>query len=235
MKRSYTSLLCIAIGAGLWFSDSEPAARRGSGEDVDRYFRSGTGFFVTYAGELLTSGHVVRGCERIEVWPTDASSGVAASLESIDERLDVALLATHRSVSRVAILGGGPISRGQSVFTIGFGLTPSTPLDPVITRARADGMVRSQARRLFVLSARLYQGNSGGPVIDERGLIIGMVVGRYLTRPGVGVAICASELTRFLASAWRTSQTSQSPTERATKEDPGEDLRGISALVQCVK
>ncbi|WP_043283792.1 S1 family peptidase [Paraburkholderia oxyphila] len=232
MKRGYAALLCMAVAAGLCWSDGEASVPPGRGEGTDAWLRSGTGFFVTYAGELLTSAHVVRGCERIEVWPTDAASGIAASLESIDERLDVALLATHRSVSRVAVLGGGPVSSGASVFTIGFALTPSTPLDPVITRARAVGTVRSQGRRLLVLRARLYQGNSGGPVIDERGTLVGMVIGRYVKRPGMGVAVCASELARFLAGALRNSQT---PMARASNEDPDKELQGIAALVQCVK
>ncbi|RDK02207.1 S1 family peptidase [Paraburkholderia lacunae] len=194
-------------------------------------FRSGTAFFVTQAGEMLTSGHVVRGCERIEIWPNDASS-LPATLVSIDDQLDVALLATHHKVSRVAVFAGEPVRKNGSVFTIGFGLTPSSPLVPVITRGRAAGTARANGHLLLVVRAALHEGNSGGPVIDERGLLVGMVVGRYVDRLDLGVVVRASELAKFLGT---TRVMSRNSTDGAAKEDPGKNLRGISILVQCIQ
>jgi S1-C subfamily serine protease len=258
MHRARASLLCVIVAAGLLggkaaggarddfalfpirlpadeaeaaSSEASLTRREGNAESGGRFFRSGTAFFVTQAGDMLTSAHVVRGCEHIEIWPGEDSS-MLASLESIDPRLDVALLATHHGVSRVAILRAGPLPKNSSVFTIGFGLTPSTPLEPVITRSRAEGTVRVKGHRLLVLHATLYQGNSGGPVIDERGLLVGMVVGRYVDRPDLSVAVRASELARFLGT---TRSRLMASMNRSSKEDPGKNLREISALVQCVQ
>jgi S1-C subfamily serine protease len=233
VRRS--SLLCTIVAAGMLggkvaaaTADSKPF--RTDAGSTARLLRSGTAFFVTPAGELLTSGHIVRGCRQIDVWPDEASR-LGASLEAIDTRLDVALLATHRRVSRIAVLRAGRVSRHDAAFTIGYGLTASTPMQPVITRGRIDAIVDGKARRFLVMQAMLYEGNSGGPVLDEHGRLIGMVVGRYVSRPDRAVAIDASELARFLGT--RAAPPPRSSTDHAPGEGPRQTLREISALVQC--
>ncbi|MGU7776346.1 S1 family peptidase [Burkholderia sp. MR1-5-21] len=211
-------------------ADASQIRGKGGTESRAGLFRSGTAFFVTRAGEMLTSGHVVRGCERIEVWLDDVSS-VQASVESIDDKLDVALLATHHHVTRVAVFGAEPVRNDSSVFTIGFGLTPSSPLVPVITRGRVDSTARANRRRFLVVQAMLHQGNSGGPVIDERGRLVGMVVGRYVDRPDLGVVVRAGELARFIGA---TRSISRNSTGHSAQGDAEKHLREISVLVQCV-
>ncbi len=229
-QRCRSSLICTIVAAGMLGGKADPATFSADDERPAPLLRSGTAFFVTKAGDLLTSGHTVRGCRRIEVWPDD-DAGLAASLEAIDTRLDVALLATHRRVSRIAVLSDGRVARNDTVFTIGYGLTASTPLQPVVTRGRVNGMAHAKARRLLVLQAMLYEGNSGAPVLDERGFVIGMVVGRYADRPELGVAVRASELARFLDASARAPR---SAADRPSGDEPRQTLRDISALVQCV-
>jgi S1-C subfamily serine protease len=192
--------------------------------------RSGTAFFVTQAGEMLTSAHVVRGCARLEVWPEDGL-GIPASIESIDEHLDVALLATQHRVNQIAVHGHGSVPRNGSVFTIGFGLTPSSPLVPIFTHGVVEGDTEVRGRRLLVLRAALYEGNSGGPVIDSGGHLVGMVIGRYVDKPELSVAVRVSELAKFLGPGRSLASSS---TGRAVDVEPQAELRGISALVQCI-
>ncbi len=226
-NRRRSLLLCTMVAAGMLGGKAGAGVR----DEIDpvRLHRSGTAFFVTQDGELLTSGHIVRGCRHIEVW-RDEDARLDASLEALDSRLDVALLATHRRVSRIAVPRAGPVSRHAAAFTIGYGLTASTPLQPVVTRGRVDATVDAKARRLLVMQAMLYEGNSGGPVLDEHGLLIGMIVGRYVNRPDRAVAIDAGELARFLGAKAATPRTS---TDREPGEGPRQTLREISALVQC--
>ncbi|WP_244817929.1 serine protease [Caballeronia sp. Lep1P3] len=192
--------------------------------------RSGTAFFVARDGDLLTTAHTLRGCKRIEVWPDD-DSRLVASLVSVDTALDVAVLATHRSVSRIAVARAGPAGARVAAWTIAFGLTPSTPLLPVFTRGSVDGTVDIDARRLLAIHARLYEGNSGGPVIDDQGFLLGMIVGRYQARPDMAVAVRASDLAGFL----RTRAGAERDEPKRSSPDPQRTLRAISALVQCVQ
>jgi S1-C subfamily serine protease len=193
--------------------------------------KSGTGFFVTTVGEVLTSAHVVRGCDRIEVWQANAVSGIVASLEAFDAQRDLALLATAHRVRDAARFETRPVRGDSEVVTIGFGFTSTDPLDAVVTRARTGSTTRSQGDELL-MRARLYEGNSGGPVVDAHARVVGMVTGRYVNAPDVGVAIRASALVAFLARAARAPMMSATDGPGA---DPEKTLRDISVLVQCAQ
>ncbi len=208
-------------------------ASRAAGKDKSHegMFRSGTAFFVTQSGEMLTSAHVVRGCERINVWPRDMTS-IPASLVAIDEQLDVALLATNRAVKTAARPLAISVHQGMSVYTIGFGLTPSSPLVPVMTRGYVHGTAQPKGHRLLVLRAALHEGNSGGPVVDAQGALLGMIVGRYTNNPELSVAVRAQDLARFLDAR---PGAPTPPILQAPEMKPGARLRQISALVQCLE
>jgi S1-C subfamily serine protease len=195
-----------------------------------RLLRSGTAFFVTHTGNMLTSAHVVRGCKALVVWPR-GEAGVPASLLAIDDGLDVALLATRRAVDAIAVPALQPVAVGASVYTIGFGLTPTSPRVPVLTHGYANGAASVNGHRLLVLHAELREGNSGGPVIDASGRFVGMIVGRYADAPGSSVAVRTEDLARLPG-------TLPDPGEPSAPSFPGENWRSrlerIAALVQCV-
>lgn len=114
--RGPSPVLCAILAAGMLRTDALAASREridvsrvGSSVEESAPLaqrpglrRSGTAFFVARDGDLLTTAHTLRGCKRIEVWPDD-DSRLVASLVSVDTALDVAVLATHRSVSRIAV------------------------------------------------------------------------------------------------------------------------------------
>lgn len=233
----YVVRSCVVLGAVLEFGSGvavsmaaghggEPAGERGR----DGMQRSGTAFFVTLAGEMLTSAHVVRGCRRIEVWASDGKR-LPVSLVATDDRRDLALLATQQAVTAVARPVARSARQGAPIYTIAFGITPSSPLVPVMTRGHLHGNAQPKGHRLLVLRAALYAGNSGGPVVDAKGGLLGMVVGRYEKKPDLGVAVPAADLAQFLAAHSLPGQ----PATHATDKDPDTALRQVSALVQCVE
>jgi S1-C subfamily serine protease len=195
-----------------------------------RLLRSGTAFFVTHTGNMLTSAHVVRGCKAIVVWPR-GEAGVPASLLVIDDGLDVALLATGRAVEAIAVPVLRPVAAGASVYTIGFGLTASSPRVPVLTRGYVKGVAYVNGHRLLVLQAELREGNSGGPVIDASGRFAGMIVGRYADAPGSGVAVRSEDLARLPGTLPDPGKHSVQP---MSEENWRSRLERIAALVQCV-
>jgi S1-C subfamily serine protease len=195
-----------------------------------RLLRSGTAFFVTHAGTMLTSAHVVRGCKMIVVWPRNEAS-VPASLILVDDRLDVALLSTRRAVTRIAVPASHPLAAGAPVFTIGFGLTVSSPRVPVFTSGEVKGEVDINGRRLLVLRAELHEGNSGGPLIDTSGRLVGMIVGRYADAPESSVAVRLQDLARVPGAM---PAPGESPVQPLAGESWRSRLENIAALVQCV-
>jgi len=227
--RRRTVLACLIVAAGLGGASGFCAGR-----DHGGMLRSGTAFFVSRSGEMLTSAHVVRGCRRIDVWAGDTKR-VTATLAAIDERRDLALLVTNHPVEAAA----RPLDRtvravpaGAPVYTIGFGLTPSSPLVPVMTRGSVRGTSRSRGHGLLVLHAALHEGNSGGPVVDAQGVLVGMIVGRYADKPDIGVAVPARDLAQFLDAR---STAPPLPAAGSAAMVPDARLRQISALVQCVE
>lgn len=192
--------------------------------------RSGTAFFVTANGLMLTSAHTVAGCRRIEVWPS-AGPALAASIRALDAKLDVALLATAPGTAQASARWGTPAPLHASVDTIGFGLTPSTPRVAVLTHGVLEGATQIDAQTRLVIAARLYAGNSGGPVLDRGGVVQGLVIGRYRDDPERAVLAPAAALLAFLrAEGVDVRRLSHANGKAATNNAR---LRQIAALVQC--
>lgn len=194
--------------------------------------KSGTGFFVSREGLLLTSAHVVTGCHDISIWARDGVQR-RARIVAKDVMRDIALLATGSHSPRYYALGGrGSAPVGEEVFTLGFGVIPAEPLKPIVTAGNFAGDSRApRGNRILVIRARLHAGNSGGAVIDAAGSLLGMVIGREQTWPEFGVLIPSSELVPMV-SAYTPPAAAAPP--RPPGESPPALLRAISALIQCV-
>ncbi|WP_204117263.1 serine protease [Paraburkholderia sp. C35] len=216
-----------AVGGDI--SGSKPPGKQAARAGL---LRSGTAFFVSRTGEMLTSAHVVQGCKRINVWPGEEPP-IQATLIAVDKDLDAALLSTDRPVDMIAERTGQSVGTGASIYTIGFALTASSPRVPVITRGDVNGTVENNGRRLLVLRAALHEGNSGGPVVDAKGVLRGMIIGRYADRPELSVAVRAQDLARFLGSDH--GDMSALPPHPPVALKVSARLKQIAALVQCEK
>lgn len=138
---------------------------------------SGTGFFVSASGGVLTNFHVVRGCST--VWVTQSNAArQPASVVAKDETNDLALLATGLKPTLVPALNTRP-RVGENIFVYGF------PLSSILatTGNFTQGIVTATAglnddTRMLQISAPVQPGNSGGPVIDAAGNVEGVLVSK---------------------------------------------------------
>jgi S1-C subfamily serine protease len=131
----------------------------------------GSGFVIDDAGDLLTNEHVVRTAERVRVRFESGEEATAAVLAT-DVRRDVALLRIDRGGT-----GGLPIRSelpaiGAEVYAVG------APLDPSYSATVSKGIVsalRTIDGELWIQSdVNVQPGNSGGPLLDARGNIVGI-------------------------------------------------------------
>jgi len=124
---AFAALACAAQGRAALARPS------GAGERaVTDRVKSGTGFFVSRDGFLLTSAHVVAGCQHVSVWDSAGTSYRSYTI-GLDRRLDVALLwAEGISPSRLASVTRMSVQRGEPVVTLGYGVIPTEPLKPVL-------------------------------------------------------------------------------------------------------
>ncbi|MBS0445861.1 MAG: trypsin-like peptidase domain-containing protein [Proteobacteria bacterium] len=135
--------------------------------------RVGAGFFVDAHGHVATSAHLVAGAQQVLVrLPDDRYA--EATLVGVDETTDVAVLSVP-GVQIAPVLGStAPLRPGDWVLTIGepYGLRRSLSAGIV---GGIDRHFREDGEVLFIQSdAALNPGNSGGPLVDADGNIIGM-------------------------------------------------------------
>ncbi|MGX6608060.1 S1C family serine protease [Micromonosporaceae bacterium Da 78-11] len=140
---------------------------------------TGTGVIVNADGTILTAWHVVDGADAIKVSYTDGSTSTAA-VATKDAEQDIATLTPAKLPETVvpAVLGGGA-GVGDDVVAIGnpLGLTATT------TSGVVSGLNRVMAREqggdiagLIQFDAAVNPGSSGGPLINDRGQVVGVVV-----------------------------------------------------------
>lgn len=135
---------------------------------------SGSGFFVTVDGHLVTNHHVVDGCRRIA-----RGDGAELTLLATDRANDLALL-KGPPVADAASLRSGPDARqGEDVLTYGF------PLQGMLSSSGqlGAGMVTALAGLRdhpghLQIDVPVQPGNSGGPLLDRRGQVVGVVVAK---------------------------------------------------------
>jgi serine protease Do len=144
-----------------------------------RYVASGTGFFVSKYGHIVTNEHVVHGCNTVMI--RGAVPQTEARVLHTDPEIDLALLRTESTPPDVASVRayGNAIGEGDRVLLVGYpeehGQTGVYKI--VESTVTGEKGPTGQAKWLqFADSAR--QGNSGGPLLDRSGNVVGVIVGK---------------------------------------------------------
>jgi serine protease Do len=183
----------------------------------------GTGFLVAPT-LLVTAAHVVSGSVSLAV--DDVAGPVSGSILGIDSELDIALVSLSLpSTGHLFNLAADVPSPGATVAAIGFPLgEPRTLTVGAISGVEREIVVEGGQRiaHLIQTDVALNPGNSGGPLVDRRGDVVGVVSARRVDAQGINYAAAAG-LARPLVQGWELSpQTIAAPEcERPVGPDLG--------------
>ena len=146
---------------------------------IDKTYKvaSGTGFFVSSAGHIITNNHVIDGCNNIRTQSLDVN--LDAKLVATDPKIDLALLKIKNNSTSYFPINDTDIYEDQEVIVAGYPFGDRISSTIKITR----GVISSLAGigddySQFQIDAAVQPGNSGGPVVDEYGNMIGVAVSK---------------------------------------------------------
>lgn len=132
---------------------------------------SGTGFVVS-PNQIITNVHVVDGCALLKV------NGKRATVRAMDSTNDLALLSAGLS-SGVATLRAGNLRQGDEINAVGYPLFGLLASGAQITSGNVSALAGMRNDSRFIqISAPVQLGNSGGPLVDASGNVVGVIVSK---------------------------------------------------------
>jgi S1-C subfamily serine protease len=165
---------------------------------------SGTGFLISPAGYVLTNHHVIAGEGRIEIRIPGTKDTVPAELIAQDADRDIALLKVAMPDSQKyqpIPVAGDPIRRGAAVAAFGYPLGDELGAGLKFTDGSVSALPDESNEQMYMLDLTVNPGNSGGPLCDRRGNVVGMVTKKSANigfEDSYGFAVPAADLLKFL-------------------------------------
>lgn len=187
---------------------------------------SGTGFFITEDGFLITNKHVVEGSRQVRL---STSKGlIDAQVIKVDAANDLALLKAEGTYPTLPVTTSRGAKLGASVSTVGFPNIGMQGLAPKLAKGEIASLTgASDDARYFQISVPLQPGNSGGALVDEQGNVVGVVSAKLNASvafnasgslpENVNYAVKSSFLLSFLEAIPKVSEGLKEPNSKVDK------------------
>jgi len=204
----------------------------------------GSGVVIGGHGEILTNAHVVKECTQIAIRQSSVDR-FAAHLIAIDDKNDLAVVSGSASLSSVAAFRDlTPVRAGETVVAMGYPLSGllATTANLSLGNVSALAGLHDDPRYLQI-SAPVQPGNSGGPLLDSSGHLIGVVTAKLNAAliaaytgdipQNVNFALKAEVARAFLDSkgiAYRTERSGRN----LSAADVGDIARPFTVRIECV-
>lgn len=155
---------------------------------------TGSGFFLNQ-GKVVTNLHVIRNAARVEIKTLDGKGRTypVAGLLAVDEEGDLALLKVEMPPERSRAIDLAPLlpDEGETVFVIGNPLKLEGSISNGIVSALREV---PNVGRIIQLTAPISHGNSGSPVFNLRGQVLGVVTVKVTNGQNINLAIAAARV-----------------------------------------
>lgn len=180
-----------------------------------KYIASGTGFFIDPRGYIVTNHHVIDGACGIDVFVTKSGKTYTYKAKSVvvDKSNDLAIIKiadnTFAKLTPVPYtIGSGTKDVGTSIFAMGYPQLSYLGEEIKVT----DGIISSKTGyqgdiTTYQISAPIQPGNSGGPLFDKNGLLVGITNAGVSELDNVGYAIKVSYMNNLIEASPETINT----------------------------
>jgi len=245
MARAAGCLIALGLGAAPApaLAQTAPESPPAPATTAPPKQRSGTAFVVDAGGRLLTNAHVVADCARIELTYGDGRR-VGGRIAVRDTRADLALLEGAAPAPAVAAFARASARAGDDVIALGYPLRGLLAMEANVSTGivSATAGLKDDPTRLQI-SAPIQPGHSGGPLLDESGAVVGVVVSklnalRVARMTGdvpqnVNFAIKSGVAQAFLRTHGIEPAMAEPPSRRPRTADVVQAARAFTALVEC--
>jgi len=142
----------------------------------EKGFSTGTGFFVTNDGYMVTNFHVIEGAKSVTVISPAEKKELPATIIQTDPANDIAILKVEAQTAGIPLVSSFTSVKGEEVLTLGFPLVALQGQEQKATFGRINALSGIQNDIRFVqVDVPIQPGNSGGPLLNSRGEVIGVV------------------------------------------------------------
>lgn len=167
---------------------------------------SGTGFAISSNGYIVTNYHVIEGAKSIEVKGINGNfkRKLSAEIAVADEKNDLVILKINNP--NFTTLGNIPYTLkqtlaevGESVFVLGYPMTSTMGEEVKLTNGIISSKTGFQGDiSMYQISAPVQPGNSGGPLFDKNGNLLGIVSAKHMLAENASYAIKVSYLKNLI-------------------------------------
>ncbi|QLY26442.1 trypsin-like peptidase domain-containing protein [Bdellovibrio sp. KM01] len=157
----------------------------------------GTGFIIREDGLIVTNNHVIAGADQIKVQLSEDSKDLyEATLIGSDERTDIALIKIKpKTKLTVAVLGSSKdLEVGEWVAAFGNPFGHGHSMSKGIVSSKGRGIAEINKIPLIQTDASINPGNSGGPLVNTKGMVVGVNSAIDARAQGIGFAIPIDEV-----------------------------------------
>ena len=184
------------------------------GTTLATYQRAGAGVIIQSSGIIVTNAHIVGNAQRVNVLLADGQKQEAQVVRFAPD-LDIALLKINvpTTLRAVYLADSSQIMLNQEIFSVG-----SSPLlKEAISGGKITGLASSRNAAysnayesdFFQTSMNIYKGDSGGPLFNRRGELVGLMTAKMLSRDNASFAVSSNKIRRYLIAYLRETQPPQ--------------------------
>lgn len=170
----------------------------------------GTGFVVG-DDEVMTNAHVIAGVEQPQI--LDGNGQHSAQIILFDSELDLAILRATNLAGDALTLNTNDTERGTPAAIVGFPgnegfhAGPAAVLESFVAVGHDIYNHGKTERSVYSLRGHVEQGNSGGPLIDKKGDVLGVIFAKSTSYDQIGYALTAEQVSDSLETATKRTST----------------------------